>query len=108
MLVYSGCALGYPATLQPGGGGLLPYISHIGMCRSYPATLQPGGGATPLYKPYRYVQELPSYFTAGGGGGGLLPYISHIGMCRSESLLVCAAPKGMVFEPVWPEIRYRF
>ena len=107
MLVYSGCALGYPATLQPGGGAT-PLYKPYRYVQELPSYFTAGGGATPLYKPYRYVQELPSYFTAGGGGGGLLPYISHIGMCRSESLLVCAAPKGMVFEPVWPEIRYRF
>ena len=34
----------------------------------------------------------------GGWGGGVLPYISHIGMCG----------QGMVFEPFWYEIGYRF
>ena len=37
----------------------------------------------------------------GGGGGGLGP------LCQLY-MYVCAAPKGMVFEPFWSENGYRF
>ena len=63
------------------GGGVLPYMSYIGMCRG-------GGGGTPIYELYRYVPrggtpiyELYRYVPR---GGGVLPYMSYIGMCRCE------------------------
>ena len=43
------------------------------------------------------VCESCLFHTPGGGGAGELPYIS-----------ICGTPKGMVFEPFWSEIVYRF
>ena len=60
-------------------------------------------GVTCLYKLVYLRGEIRkrilNIYVSGEGGGMVFPYISYVGMC---------GPKGMVIEPFWSEIGYKF